>query len=522
MWRNNVFVQITGLILGVSTLSACQPEAQTTPNVKFEAPARILQARAVNKSQLRPLVQLSDGTPIQMQLTGDNTWSGTINVEPNNTYIVSVEWIETLPDGEFEGEFDKTLLLATWSDSVAVDADGAVVNLSDSEYTYSIDDDGDDFTNLTERENGTNPFVADTVLPGGDGDGTSEGLGDGDGTTDDGTTDDGSADDDGSTDEADTGTSTDGDSTTDGTTDDATDTGTTTDGSDGDSSDGSTDTGGQTAGSTDDGETDSESTTTGEGTVGTEYRASVLVPRILPRQAPEIDGEDVLINGQNRLAGEWANAVQNDNAGEGLWIDRLMIDNPSNTEDPAVDGDQLHRWAAMHDGEYLYVVVLSDDMGLLSNDSDEVWQDDGLELFIDGNNSRLTEWGDSDDFHFLIALQPQDTDSENDVSTYRVDLGPRPISSPFILNFSTGPDRGPDGIRNSRFEQDVYEIAIPIEDAGITIGQPFGFELQLDDDDNGNSRDSKWGWYHPSRQNGQDTDLTYLNPSVMGTLILEE
>jgi len=46
MSGDNLLVKITSLVLGVLMLSACQPEARPAPNVKFEAPARILQARA--------------------------------------------------------------------------------------------------------------------------------------------------------------------------------------------------------------------------------------------------------------------------------------------------------------------------------------------------------------------------------------------------------------------------------------------------------------------------------------------
>jgi len=229
-----------------------------------------------------------------------------------------------------------------------------------------------------------------------------------------------------------TGTSTEG-------TDEVTDTGITTDGSDDDETDESTSTAGQTAGTTDDGEVDSDSTATGGSTDDVETNVSVVIPRIPTTQAPIIDGANVWLSPQDTLTGEWANAVQADVNGEGLWINNLMIDNPSNTEDPAVDGDQLHRWAAMHDGQYLYVVVLSDDVGLRYKDSDGIWQDDSLELFIDGNHSRLSEWGDDDDFHYLIALQQQDRNQANNESSNRVDTGPGPTSERFEFSFATGP-----------------------------------------------------------------------------------
>lgn len=498
MWRYHALLQTTGLALGILTLSACQPDAQVTPNVKFTTPARILQARAVDKSQLRPSVRLSTDAPISMRNNGNNTWSGTIDVKPNSVYSVTVDWNETIPAGEFGRDVDEQLLLATWSNDVAVDADGAEVNLDREDYIYELDADGDTLSNIEEREDGTNPFVSNASTTGGD-----------------------EGDDAGTGGETDTGTTTDATSTegTDGITDSS---GTTSEGSDeGSTAGSSTVTDGLTAGTTDVGETDGDSTTTGGSTGDNNSRASVLIPRIQPVEAPEIDGRNVLLSAQNTLTGEWFSAVQTDDSGEGLWIDRLMVDIDSNP-DTAVNGDKFHRWAAMHDGEYLYVVVLSDDVGLHSSDSDLVWQDDALELFIDGNNSRLTQWGDADDFHYLIALQQKDSKLANNEISNRVTTESSATSERFEFSFSTGPGLGPDGIRMAGIEQDVYELAIPIAEAGITIGRPFGFELQIDDDDDGNGRDSKWGWFHESQQNGVDTDKTYQIPSVMGTLILEE
>ena len=55
---------------------------------------------------------------------------------------------------------------------------------------------------------------------------------------------------------------------------------------------------------------------------------------------------------------------------------------------------------------------------------------------------------------------------------------------------------------------------------GIAVNQPFGLELQINDDDDGELRDSKWGWHHPPRV-GVDVDETFLNPSIMGTARLD-
>ncbi|MBX2824040.1 MAG: CBM9 family sugar-binding protein, partial [Gammaproteobacteria bacterium] len=91
---------------------------------------------------------------------------------------------------------------------------------------------------------------------------------------------------------------------------------------------------------------------------------------------------------------------------------------------------------------------------------------------------------------------------------------------PQTVEFSVGLGTGPLSFRNASTRQDVYEVRIPIADLGITIGQPFGIEMQLDDDDDGDTRDAKWGWFHRSRTVA-DSDETWKNPSLMGTAILE-
>ena len=151
-----------------------------------------------------------------------------------------------------------------------------------------------------------------------------------------------------------------------------------------------------------------------------------------------------------------------------------------------------------------------------------MWKDDTVEIFIDGDNSKQSTYENSNDFQYLIPLLKQNTSLANNEIDGRISIGPFSSDAGLGIRFSTGPGIGPDGIRVARWEQDVYELAIPIADAGIVIGSPFGFEVQLNDDDDGGDRDSKWGWFHPSRSDGEDTDLTYMNPSIMGTVVLEE
>jgi len=372
-----------GLSLLGAMLSACQPSAipdsnTAESNLKFTAPKTILQVRAVDRDQLRPSVRFSDGTIIPMNRTGENTWSGSINVLPQNSYFMFVDWIETLPDGA-------ELVLGKWAQSVDVGAQGRELVLTEENFDFTVDDDGDGSSNLQERQNNTNPFVhndQDQIDGEVDGntDGTTNGNGD-NGNDDSATAGDGNSD----------GTS---DGTSDGN-DDSISVG-------GEGTSSASPDGGTTSGSADSGATSGDSiggsTTSGTDGGTSNAFASVLVPRIDPDDAPVIDGLNVIVNGQDNLIGEWLNAVQFDDSGERLWIDNLMVDAGADT----VDGAQHRRWAAMHDGEKLYLLVLSDDQGQRESDSFDHWQDDTLELFIDGNNSKLSTWGDEDDFHVLV------------------------------------------------------------------------------------------------------------------------
>lgn len=531
------------LFASVVLLSACQSESNAPATVKFSPPERIVKVRAIDLSLVRPVVQLGNGTLITMQPGDDNSWTGSIRVQPNQSYQLMVNWIETLPQGD--------LTLAQYESSVDVGEDGENVIVSPELYDYSADFDGDSIPNINEREDGTDPFDPTNGAGGatqgsttnGDtagnttGDTTAGGTSAGDDTTTGGTSE--------GTDTG-TGGTTAGSGTTTGSTDEGTDTGTgdTTAGSD--TTTGSTTTGsettsgstsgsttgdttaGSTAGATDggtgvdtEGDTDgtSDGTSDGNDTTGTVHtKASVFIPRISSNAAPSIDGEDVVFDSAGNLTGEWEGAVEVDDAGATLWINNLMIDNGADSD----DGAELRRWAAMHDGENLYILVLSDDVGRRTSDSLQPWNDDSLELFIDGDNSKLTEYGDADDFHILLPLQPLNSTSSNNELTGRSQLGPMSSEEELDYEFSTGIGIGPDGIRQPRFELDVYEVAVPLDDANITPGFPAGLELQLNDDDDGDQRDSKWGWFHLPFTETDNPDESYTNPSIMGTVVLEE
>ncbi|PID61638.1 MAG: hypothetical protein CSB44_06285 [Gammaproteobacteria bacterium] len=239
----------------------------------------------------------------------------------------------------------------------------------------------------------------------------------------------------------------------------------------------------------------------------------VAIPRIAAADAPLIDGLNVMVDTQGQFAGEWASAVQVDHGGSLLGINNLMIDVNADAEDGTVG----RRWAAVHDGEYLYIMVTVDDNGIRYRDSNgSIWEDDALELFIDVDNSKSESYDDND----YQVLFPLATSEDPEVGVTSGEIIGMNSAWGLELDFATGPGQGPASGSSASPQQDVYELRIRLGSIGLETGKPFGLELQIDDDDDGGGRDAKWGWAHPSRGD-VDVDNTYLNPSYMGTAMLE-
>lgn len=243
------------------------------------------------------------------------------------------------------------------------------------------------------------------------------------------------------------------------------------------------------------------------------------IPRTDSANAPKINGDIVdYIAGTELLDGEWRFSAQSDGAGEPFGINNYMFGN-SNQIQP----DSHHHWAAMHDGEYLYLLVISDDAGLHFQDTNELrkpWKDDSVEIFIDGNHSRLTEYDGVDDFHITINLfSSQGVANDSNGSNPMVSQSAQSASIPSDLTYITGPRKGPESLGSDRGRKDIYKIRIKLSELNIELDMPFGFEVQLNDDDDGGTRDTKWAWRHPI---GEDTsnDRTWQNPSFMGTAVL--
>ncbi len=158
--------------------------------------------------------------------------------------------------------------------------------------------------------------------------------------------------------------------------------------------------------------------------------------------------------------------------------------------------DLTARWRANWDDRNLYVWVgIVDDNHV--KDSKDYWQDDSIEIYIDADASRGGSYDNYNDFHLGFNL------GTNKISTG----GTTPTNKLNTIKF------------NTRKIASGYqlEIAIPWTTLNI-VPKPehtLGFDVQINDDDNGNLRDAKISW-------NAKVDEAWKNPEVFGQIILRD
>ena len=231
---------------------------------------------------------------------------------------------------------------------------------------------------------------------------------------------------------------------------------------------------------------------------------NVTVPFIATSDAPTIDGLYDAI---------WNNSQFNDVTGNQLSINNLLVGS-----DPArSDGNTEYQWAALHDEINLYIMVFFDNVETttLFADSAEAFNDDNVTLYWDGSNNSKTvgsSYDGVDDYIVRIPLLVNATDVNT--STHpnsRLEIGAGSVAAPAGLEFAAC------RCINGR---NLWEIKIPLATSGIQSRRALGFDVQIDDDIDGGTRDAKWAWFHPSRTDA-DVDDAEQTPSALGTMLLE-
>jgi regulation of enolase protein 1 (concanavalin A-like superfamily) len=180
---------------------------------------------------------------------------------------------------------------------------------------------------------------------------------------------------------------------------------------------------------------------------------------------------------------------------DGIWgsAAAYAIQNATVGSAPAAS-DLSASYRTLWNGTNLYVLVQVTDETLI-NDSGATWYaDDGVEIFIDGDNSRGSTYDGVNDFQLGVRW--------NDGAIIRgSNSAPVPAGAQASIAAVTG------GY--------VVEMLLPLGQVGInpTAGTKFGLEAQVNDDDDGADRDTKLAWVSTN-------DNTWQYPYMFGEGVL--
>ncbi|MCJ7779155.1 MAG: hypothetical protein MUP16_12695, partial [Sedimentisphaerales bacterium] len=179
-------------------------------------------------------------------------------------------------------------------------------------------------------------------------------------------------------------------------------------------------------------------------------------------------------------------------ADEGIWpvpdacrykLENVIYSSVSSASDLSAD------YRAMWDQNNLYLFVdVRDDV--LKNDSDEYYNDDAIEVFIDADNSKSGEYGEND-YQYYFAWDET-----------------KPIMGETKHNHTEGVEfvlmKTDNGYR--------LEVKFPWTTLGIkpSTGSKIGLDIHVNDDDDGGERDSKLTWRDKN-------DTAWQNPQFLGT-----
>jgi tetratricopeptide (TPR) repeat protein len=203
----------------------------------------------------------------------------------------------------------------------------------------------------------------------------------------------------------------------------------------------------------------------GRGAGGSEQAPAVAI--LKAPQAPKIDG-----NPDQAWAG-----VPSHNIGNVVYTP------------PSSDADLSAGFKTMYDSQALYFLVdVTDDE--LINDSAEFYQDDCVEIFIDADNSKSQTY-DSDDFQYHFEWDAK--------APTMGEMHERPTTG---VQYAFA--RTDKGYR--------LEVALPWSTLGVkpAVGAKVGFDVHVNDDDDGGDRDTKKMW-------AATEDISWENPRALGT-----
>jgi hypothetical protein len=167
---------------------------------------------------------------------------------------------------------------------------------------------------------------------------------------------------------------------------------------------------------------------------------------------------------------------------------------------PSSPADGSGTWRALWNWENLYVLVEVNDDSLIadSGGGGDKWRDDSVEIYVDGDNSKDSSIG-SDDHQYTVwwgneVWEAPAAIHHGDPSLVDVDYA--------LVTTDNG----------YRIEVKLPWMSIMGEPP--TPGQEIGFDVWINDDDDGGERDSQISWYSTDGNGWQD-------PSVWAVAVLE-
>jgi len=148
-------------------------------------------------------------------------------------------------------------------------------------------------------------------------------------------------------------------------------------------------------------------------------------------------------------------------------------------------------YKALWDDSYFYVLVNVTDNTKTNNAGTDYYNDDAVEVFFDIGNNKASTYG-ANDFQYTFRWNDNTVYEKNNKTT-GVTVGKVDNSTGYVM---------------------VMRFPWSTLTGTPAINQLVGFEIQLNDDDDGGGRDGKMAW-------AASVDQAWTNPSYMGTVILK-
>jgi hypothetical protein len=158
------------------------------------------------------------------------------------------------------------------------------------------------------------------------------------------------------------------------------------------------------------------------------------------------------------------------------------------------ESDLSATWRALWDDRALYVAVTVTDDSVTA-DSDAAWQDDSVEVYVDADNSKRSEYDGENDFQFVVPYGAESVSTGG--------------ASPAPGDTEHAQRQTPDGWQ--------LELRFPWSAGGVSpeAGDFVGFDVHVNDDDDGGERDAKIAWF-------ASEDDAWQNPQLFANVELVE